>query len=550
MIEHPPVRVHVGTGDRPGPLAALLSYLRRMPHLRLELRPHLGAETAGAGVALTCASSLTAPEAAFLTDFVRSGNGWLHVADGPRPELPEVFGAGTEPLEPAAELRVLFVERGHPLAARLPEAVYLGGCRSALLPRGPDTQAILYADWHYTHRPVLTLRREGHGRAACTTLTDLADPAVRRILGRLLGALAGHPPAGRELSAGILGYAPSVGRLHGLGVERTAGLRLKGVCDLAADRLEQARRDFPEAAAYASAEAMAEDPALDLVLVATPPDTHAKLCLPLLEAGKHVVCEKPLALSRRETDRLVESAERNRRHLGCHQNRRFDPDYLAIREALEAGLIGDLFHLETFVGGFGHPCGYWHSHAPVSGGASFDWGAHYLDWIVSLMPYRIETVAGTRHKRVWHDVTNADQETVRIRFEGGREAEFMHSDIAAARKPKWYLLGTRGAIAGAWRDETALSADPLLYYREAPIPATEMPPALTLYRRLAEGRIARHPMVLPARDPVGFHRNLADHLLSGEPLAAPLEDSVRVVVILEAAARSMARGGAPEVIHA
>jgi hypothetical protein len=57
-------------------------------------------------------------------------------------------------------------------------------------------------------------------------------------------------------------------------------------------------------------------------------------------------------------------------------------------------------------------------------------------------------------------------------------------------------------------------------------------------------------MVLPARDPFGFHRNLADHLLSGEPLAAPLEDSVRVVVILEAAARSMARGGAPEVLHA
>jgi hypothetical protein len=55
-------------------------------------------------------------------------------------------------------------------------------------------------------------------------------------------------------------------------------------------------------------------------------------------------------------------------------------------------------------------------------------------------------------------------------------------------------------------------------------------------------------MVLPPRDPFGFHRNLADHLLTGEPLAAPLEDSVRVVRILEAAARSMEKGGSTEAL--
>ncbi len=260
-----------------------------------------------------------------------------------------------------------------------------------------------------------------------------------------------------------------------------------------------------------------------------------------------MVCEKPLALSRRETDRLAEMAERAQRHLGCHQNRRFDPDYLAIREAVEAGRIGDPFYLETFVGGHGHPCGYWHSHAPVSGGTTYDWGAHYIDWIVSLMPYRVEAVVGTRHKRVWHDVTNADQERIQIRFEDGREAEFLHSDIAAARKPKWYLLGTRGAITGAWRDRTALAVDPLSYYGETPVPATEMPPALTLHRRQREGRIEAHPMLLPPRDFFGFHRNLADHLLTGEPPAAPLADSIRVVAILESAARSMERGGSVEV---
>jgi hypothetical protein len=76
-----------------------------------------------------------------------------------------------------------------------------------------------------------------------------------------------------------------------------------------------------------------------------------------------------------------------------------------------------------------------------------------------------------------------------------------------------------------------------------------MPPTLLLYRREHLGRIAEQPMVLPSRDPFGFHRNLADHLLTGEPLAAPLEDSVTVVAILEAAARSMEKGGSTEALN-
>jgi scyllo-inositol 2-dehydrogenase (NADP+) len=75
----------------------------------------------------------------------------------------------------------------------------------------------------------------------------------------------------------------------------------------------------------------------------------------MMEAGKHVVCEKPLALSRREADAMVEMAEKQHVHLSCHQNRRWDADFLAIKQAVSEGLIGDLFYLETFVGGIRSP---------------------------------------------------------------------------------------------------------------------------------------------------------------------------------------------------
>jgi hypothetical protein len=86
------------------------------------------------------------------------------------------------------------------------------------------------------------------------------------------------------------------------------------------------------------------------------------------------------------------------------------------------------------------------------------------------------------------------------------------------------------------------------YYRRHEIPATEMTPALTIHQRRIEGEIVRLAPAVAQRQPFCFHHNLADHLLLGEPITAPLADSVRVVAILEAAARSMSRGGTLEVI--
>jgi hypothetical protein len=124
----------------------------------------------------------------------------------------------------------------------------------------------------------------------------------------------------------------------------------------------------------------------------------------------------------------------------------------------------------------------------------------------------------------------------------------MHSDIAAVRKPKWYLLGTEGAIIGHWQDTTTYQIDPVLYFHPHDIPPTEMPPALTLNRRNRSGQMDVLNLATPRREDYLFHRNLADHLLTGEPIEASLSQSVTVVAILEAASRSAEKGGALEVL--
>jgi predicted dehydrogenase len=549
MIVHPPTAILFVTDRDDSSLQPLLSYLQNIDHLKLTIEPQMVKDLSPHDVVVTENTAAFAGDNEQLTKFVHRGGGWLGLVKLSDKPLPQLFGAQTNPLGPEAELRVLFKNKDHPLATRLPEAIYLKGCHQPLDKTTEDTETVLYADWHYQHSPVLVRRTAGDGQVACTTLHAYGDPAFQQILYRLLRLLAGHFEPHRTYGVGLLGYAQSVGQPHGLGIEATPGLILRAACDLDKERLRQAQQDFPEMKTYDSAEGLAKDPEVDVVIVATPPNTHADLSLKMMAAGKHIVCEKPLALNGKETAAMVEMAEKQRVHLSCHQNRRWDVDYLAIKQALADGLIGDLFYLETFVGGFNHPCGYWHSHDAISGGTTYDWGAHYLDWMVSLIPERVTEVISTRQNRVWHDVTNADQEKIQMRFAGGLEAEFIHSDIAAVRKPKWYLLGTNGAIVGHWRDVTSYETDPIVYFHEHDIPATEMVPDLTLYHRHHSGQIVAQKLALPVREHYLFHRNLADHLLTGEPIVAPLDDSVRVVGILEAAARSVAKGGTVEVLN-
>ncbi len=519
-----------------------------MAHVRLDFLTDIPEEIGKWDVVITETGSYIDQWEGLLEEYLRDGGGWLHFAGPQAGKIPGQFGVQPKPEGPKCELRVLFDQRDHELSTRLPDAIYVQEYFTPLNILADDVEMVLYADWHFNHHAVLTQRPYSQGMAACSTLQDLGHPAVQQIFYRLIRTLGHGPLPAASLGVGLLGYAPSVGQYHGQGIQATKGLDLTAACDLSGERLAAARTHFPELALYESAEELGSDPDVDLVIIATPPNTHAHLAVEMMAAGKHVIVEKPLALSKRETDAMGEAAEQHGVHLSCHQNRRWDMDYRTIQKALKEDQIGELFYLETFVGGYNHPCGYWHSDAGISGGTTYDWGAHYLDWIIGLCGHRITEVIGTRHKRVWHDVTNADQEKIQLRFENGVEAEFMHSDIAAVRKPKWYLLGTKGAIVGHWQDITEYEIEPVQYFLRHDIPATEMPPELIIKRNDgAEGTTELRP-AMAQRLPFGFHANIADHLLIGEPLVAPLEDSMKVVEVLEAAARSMENGGRVEVL--
>ncbi|MDT7536867.1 MAG: scyllo-inositol 2-dehydrogenase [Actinomycetota bacterium] len=407
-----------------------------------------------------------------------------------------------------------------------------------------DVEVLLTANIGFTDHPVATWRASaGFGVLTVgSTESTYADPAWQRIVHRLLLRIGGHVD-GPPVRVGLLGYG-AIGHEHSKAIRRTEGLELRAVCDPDPARIDAARGIAPDVRAVDDLLTAAD---VDLVIVSTPPNTHAEWAVRCLDAGKHVVVEKPFCLTVDEADRQIAAAADRGLTLAVYQNRRWDADYLALKKAVRSGQLGDVFHYESFIGGYGHPCNYWHSDESVSGGAIYDWGSHYLDWALDLFSQPVEWVSATAHKRVWHDVTNADHTRVLLHFADGVEAEFTHSDLAAALKPKFYVLGTRGGLIGDWRHERVVTRTDIGTLHEDRLAHSDSPAVLRLFTPDGSGGTSETSLSVPPAPAEPFHRQLADQLLSGDPMEVTPAGSRRNIAVMQAATESARDGGRPVV---
>ena len=202
-----------------------------------------------------------------------------------------------------------------------------------------------------------------------------------------------------------------------------------------------------------------------------------------------------------------------------------------------------MFNIETFVGGFEHPCRLWHSEISVSGGRLYDWGAHLIDQQLRLFDAQPVRVTSTGHDRVWNDVTNLDQVRVRLAFDDGREAEFLDSDVLAVRRPKYVVQGTSGTLVGHYAPVVEETVTPEHGHERTEHHHAEGPARLRL--ALHQPGWGLHEVdvpVLPAASHP-FHRALADHLQLGDPVPVDAHEIRDLVAVLHAAHTSAHEGG-------
>ena len=329
------------------------------------------------------------------------------------------------------------------------------------------------------------------------------------------------------IRVGLLAYG-AIGHEHNLAVQGTPGLELTAVCDTNPERVAAAKILAPEAATFSDATAMLDSGLIDLVVVSTPPNSHYAWAKSALERGVHVVLEKPMALTAEQCDEVMALALEKNLMLVVYQNRRYDADFVTMKRLIHEGAIGEVFQYDSFVGGYSEPCTYWHSNAEVSGGAIFDWGSHFIDQILGVISDDVAHVSGQNHKRVWMHATNADHAQVTMTFASGAQATFVNSDLAAARKPKFYVLGTTGAIVGEWDP----AAEPAV---------ADLPAVLTLHGN--DG--SRSVVALDAVEPFAFHKSLVENIRAATPVSVLATQSRNVVAIMEAAEQSALSNALP-----
>lgn len=330
-----------------------------------------------------------------------------------------------------------------------------------------------------------------------------------------------------DIKVGLLAYG-AIGDEHSIAIQATPGLIVQAVCDTKPERLAAALELSPDAQTFTDAQQMLSEGGIDLVVISTPPNSHYTWAKEALTRGLHVMLEKPMALTTKECDELMALATTQGLLLVVYQNRRYDVDFLTIKDLIQSDQIGELFHYESFVGGYSKPCSFWHSDAAVSGGAIFDWGSHFIDQIMTLVPADVDFVSGLNQKRVWDHVTNADHAQVTINFKGGLQAVFINSDLAAARKPKFYLLGTKGALIGDW-DESAGG------------PVADLPAIITLHRADGSSQVISHV----SQEPYAFYASVVAKINDGVAMSVVASQSRDVVAIMQAAEESALANGKP-----
>ena len=330
-----------------------------------------------------------------------------------------------------------------------------------------------------------------------------------------------------DIRVGVIGYggAFNMGRGHLKEMEQ-AGMTPVAVCEVDAERLKVAEADFPGIQTYSTVAEMLRKSDVNLVTIITPHNTHAKLALQCLKAGRHVVCEKPLAITTAECDAMIAAARKSGVVLSTYHNRHWDGWILrAVEQIKEKKVIGDIYRVEARMGGRSLPGDWWRTSRTISGGILYDWGVHLLEYGLQLIDSDITEVAGFSKtgywapKTKWKKDTNEDEAEAVVRFRNGSWLTLNITSLDSNAKPGFLeITGTEGSYVMDWSGYTIHKRDGQNY-------------------SLEQG--AHYPNAWEK-----FYGNIADHLTKNAKLVITPEWSRRPIHILDLAAQSAKQGRA------
>ncbi len=338
----------------------------------------------------------------------------------------------------------------------------------------------------------------------------------------------------------VIGYG-GMGGWHTRFICDNNVVNLLGIYDIEKERCELAEKNGIHA--YASFDEVLSDERVDFVVIATPNELHKPLAIEAMSRGKHVVSEKPVTLSSADLQEIIDASNKYGRLFTTHQNRRWDADYLMMKDIYQTKQLGEVFTIESrYHGSRGIP-GDWRGHKEHGGGMILDWGVHLIDQMLGIANDQKITKIYCRCDHLTNDEVD-DGFKLDIFFERGLVGHIEVCTRNFISLPRFLMAGMDGtALIQSWKSNAHIVLCKTWEENDVKPVVTAAGLTKTMAPR-DEKTTVNYDITPPESDVHDFYRNLVKAIDGEEEQIVTHKQLMRVMKVMEAAFESD-RVGAP-----
>ncbi len=332
----------------------------------------------------------------------------------------------------------------------------------------------------------------------------------------------------------VIGYG-GMGGWHVKHLLESDVCELVGVCDIKEERRALARENGLKV--YNDIDEVLADESVELVTLAVPNELHMPMAISAMEAGKNVISEKPVTMSSEYLQKMIDASERTGKLFTVHQNRRWDKDFLMMKQVYASGELGEVFNIESRVHGSRGIPGDWRGKKEHGGGMILDWGVHLIDQMLLVVnDKKVDKV----YCRCDH-ITNYEVDDgfkLDLYFEKELTARIEVGTSNFISLPRYYMLGTNGsAIVSGWKENCRIVSCKNWDEKNVVPVVTAAGLTKTMAPR-DEKTITESEIERPHSDVHDFYRNVCAAIDGKENQIVTHRQLMRVMKIMEAAFRS------------
>ncbi|EKN4181372.1 oxidoreductase [Yersinia ruckeri] len=328
-----------------------------------------------------------------------------------------------------------------------------------------------------------------------------------------------------KIKVGLVGYGYASKTFHAPLIVGTPDMSLVAISSSDASKV---LADWPSMTVVNDPQLLFEDPAIDVIVIPTPNDTHFPLAQRALAAGKHVVVDKPFTVTLSQANELKRQADEAGLLLSVFHNRRWDSDFLTVKSLLKEGTLGDVVYFESHFDRFRPEIRQrWREQPGVGSGIWYDLGPHLLDQALQLfgLPETLNVDLGLLRP----GAQSVDYFHATLGY--SRRRVVLHGTVLAAAETARYIMhGTKGSYIkyGLDPQEDRLKAGESLPQIDWGYDMRDG--VVTLSQN---GELTETPLLTIPGNYLAYYAGIRDAILNGAANPVPAADAIQVMELIE-----------------